>query len=58
MEKNKIIAVTGYDDEEEKIRCHEAGFNALITKPLNIHALINTMKELYIQSFGRGENVL
>jgi CheY-like chemotaxis protein len=47
LKKNKIIAVTGYDEEEEKIRCQEHGFNALVTKPLKVNDLIETMKELY-----------
>jgi CheY-like chemotaxis protein len=49
LKKNKIIAVTGYDEEEEKIRCHEHGFNALVTKPLKVNDLIEAMKELYLQ---------
>jgi CheY-like chemotaxis protein len=47
LKKNRIIAVTGYDEEEEKIRCHEHGFNALVTKPLKVNDLRETMKELY-----------
>jgi CheY-like chemotaxis protein len=35
----KMIALTGYGQEEDKERTHAAGFNAHFTKPVDISAL-------------------
>lgn len=46
-EPNKIIAVTGFDDEKEKQICIDLGFDAFITKPLRVDSLIEVMKHLF-----------
>jgi CheY-like chemotaxis protein len=44
---NRVVAVTGFDDEKEKENSLKAGFDAFICKPLRLDGIIEVMKHLY-----------
>lgn len=41
-----IIALTGFGKEEDQRLSFEAGFNAHLTKPVDIHKLLDTIQSL------------
>ena len=41
----QIIALTGYDDQKEKEKCFEFGFDAFISKPVKYDDLATVLKE-------------
>jgi len=40
-----LIAVSGWGQEEDKLRCANAGFNAHMTKPVDVSALTKLLSE-------------
>jgi CheY-like chemotaxis protein len=45
-ERLRIVAVTGYDDADAHKRSREAGFDAHVHKPVDIHLLQSILTEL------------
>lgn len=43
----KIVAMTGYGQDEDRRRAREAGFDRHLTKPVELRVLKQVMKELY-----------
>ncbi len=41
-----LIALTGYGQEEDKQQAKQAGFNNLLTKPVDLNELINLLATL------------
>jgi CheY-like chemotaxis protein len=41
-----LIAVTGWGQEEDRRRSHEAGFDKHLVKPVDPHALLRLLAEL------------
>jgi CheY-like chemotaxis protein len=39
LEKSRIVALTGYGQEDDRRRSREAGFDAHIVKPVDLEAL-------------------
>lgn len=42
----KVIAVTAFNDEDDRLRSDEAGFSAHLVKPVNISAIHTTVQRL------------
>lgn len=42
----KVVALTGYNDINDQLKCGEDGFDAFIPKPLNVTLVIEALKHL------------
>jgi CheY-like chemotaxis protein len=42
----RLVALTGYGRQEDKLRCAEAGFDAHLTKPVDIGSVTRVLEEL------------
>lgn len=42
----QVIAVTGFNDEDDRIRSEEAGFSYHLPKPVNIQAIHTALQQL------------
>ncbi|VTS03590.1 histidine kinase : PAS/PAC sensor hybrid histidine kinase OS=Cupriavidus pinatubonensis (strain JMP 134 / LMG 1197) GN=Reut_B4112 PE=4 SV=1: Response_reg [Gemmata massiliana] len=40
-----LVAVTGLTGPEIEVECHEAGFNYLLAKPLDMNAMANVLRQ-------------
>lgn len=41
-----LIALSGHDDEKEKDSCQKAGFDAFLSKPIQISKVLEALDEL------------
>jgi CheY-like chemotaxis protein len=48
LERMTLVAMTGYGKEEDKLRSHQAGFNAHLVKPVNLEDLRQLLSEAAI----------
>lgn len=46
IERNYIIALTGYDDMKQKEKCYRLGFDAFVSKPIQIVDIISVVNEV------------
>ena len=46
LQRVAIVAMTAYDDEEEKTSSKEAGMDGFVTKPINIKTLSQTLQQI------------
>src|SRR5205807_5241252 len=46
FQKTLLVALTGYGQEEDRRRSREAGFDAHLVKPLDLHGLLELLARL------------
>lgn len=49
----RLVALTGYGRQEDKLRCAEAGFDAHLTKPVDISSVSRVLEEVRHDSGGK-----
>ena len=53
--RTPIIAMTAYDQNDDRTRCLEAGMDGFLGKPINVHQLRAALANAYADSKSLGE---